>query len=547
MSDNKNETMTPNEIAKAVQEHGGDPSMTLGASLDALIGQGKIKVATKPSKTAKAVATPAMTPKFSFEKPVAFPTVQKFLSKEEQEQKLAAEREKKAAKTKALEEFTSQIGPWMPDLVIALRAYSEMTEEAQELSENKEREQANQKMMAEALNQEDPDAQAVAVKAFAASYVLTCPKRKKDVQDVVGRLINYDLLAKTDRRGDGVCLVYDGGIELAPKFRDDLQAKEIFRDLKNLVRETKENGREFFRGLEETFEAKNTDPISIDNLLAMVYEDHAEKKSGTIVLENPAHEERGRDGEVRSYRGGKILYGVNDNKMYCIDGLGGTQRVAQNLADAGTFVFLNQLREERVRFSENMSEGARKGVGLLHKLIRIGIRTMREKAEKAAAEQAAAEAKKAEEAKYAEERLDLIIATPTESFVANEEFFLEGKPGAILLDNLADPWIRRSKGTDGKPIETAYPHARNALVIRQDDGKILVKCPTRLASLFQGAQEAAHPGDKFSRLEYPLGLMLRIMWGITKQTKNEADRKVKEAEENKLTAVDMTETGTEAQ
>lgn len=538
MSTKQNENeMTPTEMAEAIKTHGGDPSMTLGDALGALVSAGKVKVAKESGNKNKGNKVAAVAPvlKFSFQKPL--PKVARFLSPEEEQEVIEGERQYRADKAEALKAFATQIEHLVPDLVTSLRAFAAKPEEVRNLPGNKDKDKANRSGLADILNQEDSDAKVLAVKAVSASFVLTCPKRRRDVEDVMDKLVNYDLIIKSvdqDRISKDGVRAYDTNYQLSKGFADDLEALEIMRDLRNLVRETRSAGREFYQTLEKAFEQKNDNPMSVDNLLALIYEEPAEKKSGTVILDNPAHEERGI-----TYQGGRILYGVNDNKkLFVIDGLGGTQRVARNLAEMGTFLFLNQLREERVRFTDNMGDIARKNVALLHKLARIGIRTMREKTEKEANEKAAKEAAVEVEAKFVKEREAVLAMAGEVAVISNEEFLLNGKPGAMLLEHLQDPWIRKDKRSDGKSIETAYPHARNALVIRQDDGKILVKCPERLKTLYQGAQQEAFPGDKFAGLEYPLGGMLRIMWGVTKGQKDEADRKAKS---------EATETGTDAQ
>lgn len=546
MSKNENE-MSKEEIAEAIKNHGGDPSMTLGSSLDALISQGKVKVSKEngsKNKGGNNVAPVAPAPKFSFQKPL--PKVARFLSPEEEQEVIEKERQYRADKAEALKAFATQIKHLVPDLVTSLRAFATKPEEVQKLPGNREKDEVNRNGLADILNQEDLEAKALAVKAVSASFVLTCPKEFQQVKELLERLVNYDLLLKMDRdqlkKGEeGIYNAFGSSYKLTPTFANDSDAREILRNMRDLVRVVKEDSRARYQTLEEAFEAKNTDPISLENLLDMA-EGHAEKKSGTIVLENPAHEER-RDGEVRTYRGGKILYGVRDNTMFCIDGLGGTQKVARNLADMGTFLFLNQLREERVRFTDNnnMSEGTQKSVVLLHKLARIGIRTMREKIEKATAEKAAAEVKAKAEAEFAKERETVLAMAGEVPVISNEDFLLNGKRGAMPLDNLPNPWIRRDMKSGKVVSETAYEHPENALAIRGEDDKIRVVCPSRLATLYQGAQQEAFPGDKFTGLVYPLGGMLRTMLGITKQTKDEADRKAKKVQENQLTVADKTE------
>lgn len=566
MPKNENE-MSKEEIAEAVKNHGGDPSMTLGSSLDALISQGKVKVSKEngsKNKGGNKVAAVAPAPKFSFQKPL--PQVARFLTAEEEQKVIEKERQYRADKAEALKAFATQIEHLVPDLVTSLRAFAAKPEEVQNLPGNRDKDEANRNGLAEILNQEDLEAKALAVKAVSAAYTLTCPKEYPQVKELLERLVNYDLMLKMDRdqlkrEEEGIYNAFGNSYKLTPTFANDPEAREIQRNMRDLVRVVKEDSRARYRTLEEAFEAKNTDPISLENLLDMA-EGHAEKKSGTIVLENPAHEERW-DGEVRTYRGGKILYGVRDNTMFCIDGLGGTQKVARNFAEMGTFLFLNQLREERVRFTDNMGDTARKNVALLHKLARIGIRTEREKLEKAASDKAEAEAKAkaeavaietkaAEDAMYTKERERLLSEVAKETrIISMEEFFLRGRPGAVSLEYLDSPWVCKDKGTDEKGVGTVkvteFPYPGNAVAIRQDNGKIRVKCPSRLATLYQGNQEASFSTDsQFEGLEYPIWKMLQIGFEIARKEKNEADRKARD--EAKATMTETTaETGTEAQ
>lgn len=558
--------MTKEEVELAVAQHGGDPSMTLldalkkgGDVLDQLAAEGKVKVAkggNKGGNKVAAVALVAPAPKFSFQKPL--PKVARFLSPEEEQEVIEKERQYRADKAEALKAFATQIEHLVPDLVTSLRAFATKPEEVQKLPGNREKDEVNRNGLADILNQEDLEAKALAVKAVSASFVLTCPKEFQQVKELLERLVNYDLLLKMDRdqlkKGEeGIYNAFGSSYKLTPTFANDSDAREVLRSARELVRVVKEDSRARYQNLEREFEQKNDNPMSVDNLVALIYEDPAEKKEGTIALDIPEEKGRDREGNAFTYKPGKLLVKIGGNELSVINGLGGTQHVAQFLNGADTFVFLNQLQVSPKIFGENlekngkMSEAKQRNVKLLHRLVRAGIRNMREKIEKATAEKAAAEVKAKAEAEFAKERETVLAMAGEVPVISNEDFLLNGKPGAIPLDNLPDPWVRKDKQEGGKPtVVTEYRHPENALAIRQDDGKILGKCPTRLASLYQGAQEAAFPGEKFSNLEYPLGLMLRIMWGVTKQAKDEADRKARDEAKAAMTET-TAETGTEAQ
>lgn len=553
--------MTKEEIAAAVQEHGGDQSMTLmdslrgGDVLDHLAAEGKMKVAkqskTKAATTAKkSEAALVVTPKFSFQKPL--PKVARFLSPEEEQEVIEGERRYRSEKAEALKAFATKIKDLVPDLVHSMRAFEAKPEEAQNLPGNKEKDEANRNGLADILNEEDPEAKTLAVKAISASLVLTCPKEYPQTKELLERLVNYDLLVKVDQLKKGEEGIYNAfGIsyKLTPAFADDPEARDILRDARNLVRVVKEDGWAQKQAEAQTFEAKNESPMTVENLLARAYDEPTEKKEGTIILDIPEEEGRDHEGNPFIHRSGRMLFGVRDNKLFAIDGLGGKQGVARKLADVGTVVYLNQLRGERIQFSDQMrmSDMARKNVSLLHKLVRSGIRAMREKTEKATTEAKVAEAKKAEELKFAEERIELIAMTPADDLVTPEEMLFEGKPGTMLMPTgvLPDPWIRTDKQAGKPDTITEYRHPENALFIKGEDGKIKVVCPDRLKTLYQGAQEAAFPSDRFFGLVYPAGNMLRTLWGVTKGQKDEADRKAKE--EAKAASATPTETGTEAQ
>lgn len=570
MSKNENE-MSKEEIALAIKKHGGDPSMTLGESLkkgdvlDQLAAEGKVKVAKQSGKTKTATPTLAPTPlatlKFHFGKPtptnVPPPTVQKFLSAEEQEKQLEAKRQQRDAKTKDLEAFKERIGLLVPDLVVSIRAFKALAEEARELADNQQKNSVNQEMLAVILNQDDPEAKAIATKTVSAAFVLTCPRFRGPVEDVLDRLVNYDFLSKTDAQAvngripEGVLRAYSTSYMLAKEYAGDLEAREIIRDLRNLVRETVHAGRERFQTANEELMAENTNPLTLEQLDCAIEGRDEGKTNGTFIFEIPDQTGRNVEGQPVFHKGGKILAVIGNNTLRFVRGIGGSQRIAQILAEAETFIYLNQLRDETVRLPEGMSREVRGRIYLLHKLARLGITNVKaalqratedevRNAKKEAMEKAAAEARVAE-------RETLLAEVSAEGIpvVFSEEFLLNGKPGAMFLDNLPNPWVRKDKGTMngvGTVTVTEYEHPENAVAIRQEDGKIRVKCPARLGFLFQGAQEAAFPGDKFSGLEYPLDLMLRIMWGVTKQAKDEADRKAREEAK-----APTTEAGIEAQ
>lgn len=567
MSTNGNETMSKEEIERAVQEHGGNPSMTLmdslkkGDVLDHLAAEGKVKVA-KGNKGGNKVVAVAPVLKFSFQKPL--PKVARFLSPEEEQEVIEGERQYRADKAEALKAFATQIEHLVPDLVTSLRAFAAKPEEVQNLPGNKEKDEANRNGLADILNQEDPEAKTLAVKAVSASFVLTCPKKYQQAKKLLERLVNYDLLVKLDRdqlkKGEeGIYNAFGSSYRLTPAFTGDPEAREILRNARDLVRMVKEDSRVRYRMSEEAFEAKNTDPMSVDNLVALIYEDEepAEKTTGAISLDILEEKGRDREGNPFTYKPGKLLVKIGDNELSVIEGLGGTQHVAQFLNGADTFVFLNQLQVPPKIFGENlekngkMSEAKQRNVKLLHRLVRAGIRNMREMAKKATAEKAAAEAKATAEAKaeaeFAKEREAVLAMAGETPVISTEEFLLKGKPGAIPLDNLPNPWIRRGHEENGRVVnETAYEHPENALAIRSEDGKIKAVCPDRLKTLYQGSQQEAFPGDKFAGLEYPLRLMLQKMLDVTEKAKDEADRKARE-EAKAATTETTTETGIEAQ
>ncbi|OGN00284.1 MAG: hypothetical protein A2736_00715 [Candidatus Yanofskybacteria bacterium RIFCSPHIGHO2_01_FULL_41_27] len=561
------ETMTKEEIERVVREHGGNSSMTM---MDALKAKGVIveekreKESKKSGKSgaSKILAAVATVQKFSFQRPAVLPTVRHILAPEERQKALEehqkaieVERQRMAEEEEALVQFRKDIAPLMSDLVTSLRDYSAAPAKEQELAENKESELHNRKALADLFNQVTGRAREVAVKCFAASYVLTCPKNGdgQDLKDVLDKLLNYDFTKEATEQSyecippDGV-RAFDVNYQLTSIFANDNEARDIMRDLRFLIRETKKLSRAFFRNKETEFEAKNIDPMTRENLVALVYAEPAEK-SGTIILDIPEQPGRDPEGKFFVYKSGRILAQVSENKLSFVEGIGGLQKIVQRLAEERAFVYLNQLKLKHDVLKDQlerdqMREGIRKNILDIHRFTRLGIRTMREKAEKA-------EAKVKVEAEFAKEREAVLAMAGDIPIVSNEEFLLEGKPGTILLDNINDPWIRKDKGSSGKPdgkppIETAFPHARNALVIRQDNGKILVKCPDRLKNLYQGAQEAAHPGDdKFTRLEYPLGLMLRNMRDITKQKADEKAKAERQAKADTETGT-PTETGAEA-
>lgn len=580
MSKNENE-MSKEEIAEAIKNHGGNPSMTLmdslkkGDVLDQLAAEGKVKVAkgNKGGNKVAAVAPVAPAPKFSFQKPL--PKVALFLTAEEEQKVIEKERQYRADKAEALKAFATQIEHLVPDLVTSLRAFAAKPEEVQNLPGNREKDEVNRNGLADILNQEDLEAKALAVKAVSASFVLTCPKEYQQVKDLLERLVNYDFLVPLDRdqlkrEEEGIYNAFGNSYKLTPTFANDPEAREIQRNMRDLVRVVKEDSRARYQNLEREFEAKNDDPMTVDNLVALVYEDEEPvKKEGTIALDIPEEKGRDREGNAFTYKPGKLLVKIGDNQLSVIEGLGGTRPVAQLLNGADTFVFLNQLQVPPKIFGENlekngkMSEAKQRNVKLLHRLVRAGIRNMREMAEKEAKDKAEAEAKAkaeavaietkaAEDAMYTKEREGLLSEVAKETrIISMEEFFLRGRPGAVSLEYLDSPWVCKDKGTDEKGVGTVkvteFPYPGNAVAIRQDNGKIRVKCPSRLATLYQGNQEASFSTDsQFEGLEYPIWKMLQIGFGIARKEKNEADRKAREEAKAAMTET-TAETGTEAQ
>ena len=267
------ETMTKEEIERVVREHGGNSSMTM---MDALKAKGVIveekreKESKKSGKSgaSKILAAVARVQKFSFQRPAVLPTVRHILAPEERQKALEehqkaieVERQRIAEEEEALVQFRKDIAPLMSDLVTSLRDYSAAPAKEQELAENKESELHNRKALADLFNQVTGRAREVAVKCFAASYVLTCPKNGdgQDLKDVLDKLLNYDFTKEATEQSyecippDGV-RAFDVNYQLTSIFANDNEARDIMRDLRFLIRETKKLSRAFFRNKETEFE-----------------------------------------------------------------------------------------------------------------------------------------------------------------------------------------------------------------------------------------------------------------------------------------------------
>ncbi|KKS26796.1 MAG: hypothetical protein UU84_C0016G0001, partial [Candidatus Yanofskybacteria bacterium GW2011_GWC2_41_9] len=345
------ETMTKEEIERVVREHGGNSSMTM---MDALKAKGVIveekreKESKKSGKSgaSKILAAVATVQKFSFQRPAVLPTVRHILAPEERQKALEehqkaieVERQRMAEEEEALVQFRKDIAPLMSDLVTSLRDYSAAPAKEQELAENKESELHNRKALADLFNQVTGRAREVAVKCFAASYVLTCPKNGdgQDLKDVLDKLLNYDFTKEATEQSYE-CIPPDGVRAF------DNEARDIMRDLRFLIRETKKLSRAFFRNKETEFESKNTNPMTLDNLQALIYGDPAEKKSGTIILDISEQPGKDRDGKSFTYKPGRIFAQVSENRLSFVEGIGGLQKIVQRLAEERAFVYLNQLK-----------------------------------------------------------------------------------------------------------------------------------------------------------------------------------------------------------
>lgn len=420
------------------------------------------------------VLTPVV-PKFTFKTP-SIPRVD-----------LSNTAENRVAGAEALRGYKSEVRIAMPDYVRAIRGIDALTDEDERTIEGPKRQQLVDAIAAMLNVDKDGygwEYKEVAVLAYGDAVVKTCPEFRGSVENTLKVLVEVGLMEEAE----GGVWIYSKNYQLAKEYKNNSEAKAIGGSLDNLVSRTIEAGKARFQQDLAAIKA-----AAGNNQLTVV--DLKTDKEGRLLLETPDHSYRGRP-----YKGGILLLeSSNGGQIRVLDGVGGCQRIARKLAEAGAFIWNTQLDSERIQLpEERLDDDVRTNMIVLHGMIYRGVAEVK-KAE--VADQRKAEFK-AQTSVERESLKVLVTLTPV-------EFFLFGQVGTTLLDPLGrKPFEVRSQIKDHDPI---LVWDVVCLVERDEQDRIRVaECPERLNEFFAKNREFVPAGEKFTDVGWPLNVLLRM-------------------------------------
>ncbi len=444
--------------------------------------------------------------------------------------------ERKQSKAE-LEDFRLEITPLFMDCVAGILEIKAMSAADAEL--NADAFAQREDVLAEYLHADEPW-RTVAMLVYADAFVRTCGDTKRAVQFTVRSLVDAGFLTDdVSQKGkrapkDGV-RVYDVNYVPTKTFLYRPETRQAMKVLGGLEKRAVAAG---FRRMQEekrqyredltALHGMNADPISLEDLLALVEGREASKTEGMIVLRVPDRKvpdnRPGRQGKTRTLQNGHVLFQVAEGSVSAVEGIGRIQAYARTLQASNASIALEQLGRERFKNSsgQRLEDDVFQMMVRLHKTLRQALAAAKQEAERPAQAEAGAAEPTAEVEEYRSR------ATLTaEAFFGDEP-----TAGSFVLTHEK---LFRVKGTDLK--------ARNivGLVTRYEDSKIGVECPDRLKPFFGGCQEPTIPGERLERLEEPLRSLLRRARGAARKAAKPEAR----SDEADVTAADF-ETGTEA-
>lgn len=421
-------------------------------------------------KVAQVVASPT---KFTFRAPPAVP-------------KLVAKTtlEERAQNAEILRQFRHDVVVAMFDHVNQIRAIDALADEDERTTEAGARKESCQ-AIATMLSYEEPSYKESALLAYADALVKTCPEFRSAVVAMLDDLCRVGFLTEV-AEGKGI-RIYGQYYALAEGFSKNSEARAVGESISQLVSRTVAAGKERF---EADFAAIKTavgeNPLSIAELKA--------GKDGRIILETPNHQHR-----ERFFKGGFLLLELSsEGQIRVLDGAGGCQRIARQLAEAGVFIWNTQLDSERLEMKERLPEEVFRNALILHGLIYRGVA---EAAKAEAVDQRKAEFKE-QVAAERETLKGLATLTPV-------EFFLFERVGTTVLDPLERAPFKVFSQKPGEKPTLIYDVF--ALIEREETGRIRVAdCPERLNFFFADFRDFVPAGEKFSAIRWPFRVLLRM-------------------------------------
>lgn len=404
--------------------------------------------------------------------------------------------EKREVLDKAVAEvrqYIAAIPDHMSDLVARVETINGVSHEERAIRANEFKELESEVLTH--LNSEEEILRSAARWAYAKALVANAKPSRWNVLAVLkGRklselpgLINLGIAAEVvgePEKNKASAKIY-GATYIFNGRRDEASA--LAESLKDLATRSAAIAREYWGGVVDGIEDQATEknPLQL-----------REDVAGRFAISVPDD----KSGE-KVLLGGILLVESDGKNVKILQAAGHFQRIMEEIRDAGTFVAVSSLSEDRLPFIPDKELFWR--VRILHAVLRRGL----EEAEKEAArEKRAADFK----AKADTEREALMAKTT----VSAAEWLFNGAPGSAVIYLGRKPWMIADRKTKN---ETPYFDVF-FLVERDGDGKVrLAEYPERLEPLFRSQfSKFVKAGERFEGLKYPLGSMLRITFAYEK-------------------------------
>lgn len=402
-----------------------------------------------------------------------------------------------------LENYRREIGPFLFDLVSQRRALFSGTTE--EVAIAKADIDTITEAIAAELNQEHPLGKQSAVLAYADAMVKTCPEFRGQVEQTLKDLIGIGFLTEVGN-GKGRH-IYGRDYDLAKEFAKNSEARSVFEAMSPLVGRTIAAGKaRFNEDLTALKTAVGDNPLTVEEL-------ENGSRDGRTLLLVPDYTYR-----ERFHKGGFLLVESTGGQIRTLDGAGGCQNIARLLARTETFVWHSQLGSEHPELNTRLPEEAYRNFRIAHGLLRRGV--------VAAKQEAARYEEKAGYHRQTDAERETLRAKATLSPV---EFFLFERQGTAVLDPLGrEPFEIKNRDRNKRPI---LVWDVIALVERNEHGRVRVAdCPERLTEFFAKTRQFAEPGEKFTKIPWPLGLLLRMGYAAAFEEATAEQKSVAEAQ-----------------
>ncbi len=407
-----------------------------------------------------------------------------------------------------LENFKRQIGPYMQDLIKAVRQIERLSEDEQQLAAGDW--DALQSAIAETLNASDALAKQLATIAYADAMIQTCPSGRGWVITTLKDLVEKGFLVDSPkpetnvpfRPKTGQILAYSRLYSLAPAFSRNDEAQLVLASISNLVSRAVAAGREYFETQRDKAVASAGAPeaqLTLDQLSSPTCPD------GLRHLPVPQQKWTGKGDNREHFRreGGiviRVAHGERGPAIVMVAGYGGVEQDAERICEANAFITLTSLRHDRLQLNQKVEPAQYWAITQLHRLVRLGI------VEAAGQEKRNSAKAEFNTACHAERE-----ALAAKAVLSADEFLVDEKVGTAVVHWApgAFEWRNRYDRENRQKLPDLRVWHLFGLFERDEQGRIRVaECPDRLVEFFAGHRDFEVAGQEYSELG-KLGVVLR--------------------------------------